>query len=97
MLTGPIWPLQAAVVAWPIRHLLVRTGASPILATVAFGWLGISRAALTCLAVAQAQARAEASMSGATTAAPPCPAATVRLPAQKTEAERELEAEVKSL
>ncbi|TJZ91856.1 ATP-binding cassette domain-containing protein [Paracoccus gahaiensis] len=60
VLGGLIWPLQAAVVAWAIGHLLAGTGASPLLAAVAFGGLGICRAALACLAEAQAQAAAEA-------------------------------------
>ena len=60
-------------------------------------WLSISRAALTCPAKAQAHAGAETSVSGATTASQPRPAAMARLLAQKTDAERKLQAEVKSL
>lgn len=60
VLAGLIWPLQAAVVAWAIGHLLAGKGASPVFAALAFAALGVCRAALTCLAEAQAQRAAEA-------------------------------------
>lgn len=59
VMAGLIWPLQAAVVAWVIGGLLSQTLASPMIAMLGFGGLGLLRAGLGYLAEAQAQAAAE--------------------------------------
>lgn len=67
VLAGLIWPLQAAVVAWAIGELLVGATPSPLIAVLGFGGLGVLRAALACLADAQAQTAAEAIIAQART------------------------------
>lgn len=64
VLAGLIWPAQAAVVAWTIGGLLTAGEASPLIAGLGFGGLGLLRAGLSYLADGEAQAAAEANIAG---------------------------------
>lgn len=59
VMSGLIWPPQAAVVAWAIGDLLAGDASSPLLAALCFAGLGLLRAGLGYSADLNAQAAAE--------------------------------------
>ena len=59
VLSGLVWPLQAALVAWAIGDLLAGGASSPFLAALGFAGLGLLRAGMGYFADLNAQAAAE--------------------------------------